>query len=49
MNTRAEIEQAFKDYRDGKFGKIEGSEERYAATEAAKATQEKTGRWEKGI
>lgn len=45
MNTWQEIEQAFADYQSGKLGAIQGSEERYAATEAAKLKQEETGRW----
>ena len=46
MNTWEEIEQAFADYRSGKLGSIEGAEERYAATEAAKQKQKETGRWQ---
>ena len=45
MNTWEEIEQAFSDYRSGKLGKIEGSEERYAATDAAKKKQKESGSW----
>ena len=36
MNTWEEIEQAFEDYRSGKMGSIEGEEERYKITQAAK-------------
>ena len=46
MNTWEEIEQAFADYHSGKLGSIEGSEERYAATKAAKKRQEETGKWQ---
>ena len=45
MNTWAEIEQAFTDYQTGKLGKIEGAEDRYAATEAAVRKQKQTGNW----
>ena len=45
MNTWEEIMQAFADYQSGKLGAIQGSEERYAATEAAKRRQKETGRW----
>lgn len=45
MNTWEEIEQAFKDYQSGKLGHIEGSEDRYAATEAAVKKQKETGTW----
>lgn len=41
MNTREEIEQAFKDYHAGRMGSIEGEEERYRATQAAKKQQMK--------
>lgn len=47
MNTWQEIEQAFKDYHSGKLGKIEGAEERYAATDAAVKKQKETGTWKK--
>ena len=47
MNTWEEIEQAFADYHSGKLGSIEGSEERHAATRAAKKRQEETGTWQK--
>ncbi len=49
MNTMAEIEQAFKDYRSGKLGRIEGAEERYLATEAAVTKQKESGSWKNGI
>lgn len=39
MNTRAEIEQAFRDYQSGVFGVIDGAEERYKVTREAKARQ----------
>ena len=39
MNTWEEIQQAYSDYQTGKLGEIEGSEERYAATEAAHKKQ----------
>ncbi len=45
MNTREEIQQAFDDYRAGRLGSIEGSEERYAATQAAKQKQKESGKW----
>ena len=45
MNTWEEIQQAFSDYRSGKLGKIQGAEERYAATEAAVQKQKKAGNW----
>ena len=45
MNTKEEIQQAFDDYRAGRLGKIEGSEERYAATEAARQKQKESGIW----
>eukprot|EP00056_Hartaetosiga_gracilis_P020607 m.20599 g.20599 ORF g.20599 m.20599 type:complete len:367 (+) comp8588_c0_seq4:171-1271(+) len=47
MNTQEEIMQAFDDYRSGKLGSIEGSEERYAKTNAAVKTQKTTGKWQK--
>ena len=40
MNTWEEIQQAYSDYQTEKLGEIEGSEERYAATEAALKKQE---------
>lgn len=46
MNTWEEIAQAFEDYQSGKLGSIEGSEERYTATEAAKKKQKESGRWQ---
>uniref|UniRef100_A0A1X7SPJ8 Pirin n=1 Tax=Amphimedon queenslandica TaxID=400682 RepID=A0A1X7SPJ8_AMPQE len=48
MNTWAEIQQAYSDYQSGKLGQIEGAEERYAATEAAKKRQKESGRWRQG-
>ena len=47
MNTNDEIYQAFDDYRSGKLGKIEGSEERYAKTDAAVSKSKQTRNWEK--
>ncbi len=49
MNTWEEIQQAFADYQSGKLGSIEGSEERYAATQAAKQKQKQTGTWQNTI
>jgi len=46
MNTQQEIQKAFQDFYSGKFGEIEGSEARRAATEAAKEQQKQTGRWD---
>ena len=46
MNTWEKI-QAYSDYQTGKLGEIEGSEERYAATEAARKKQKETGRWKR--
>eukprot|EP00455_Lapot_gusevi_P041787 TRINITY_DN4887_c0_g1_i2.p1 TRINITY_DN4887_c0_g1~~TRINITY_DN4887_c0_g1_i2.p1 ORF type:complete len:313 (-),score=89.63 TRINITY_DN4887_c0_g1_i2:144-1082(-) len=40
MTTREEIIQAFEDYQNGVMGGIEGAEERYAQTKAARATQQ---------
>jgi len=46
MNTEAEIRQAIMDYQAGKLGgKIEGAEDRYAATQKAKEAQMKNGTW----
>ncbi len=45
MNTQEEIRQAFRDYQLGKLGQIEGSEDRYAATEAAVKKQKESGSW----
>ena len=47
MNTWAEIEQAFADYQSGKLGRIEGSEARYVATEAAVKKHKESGTWNK--
>lgn len=47
MNTRAELVQAFEDYQSGKLGKIAGTEERMAQTEAARAAQRRTGTWQR--
>lgn len=47
MNTRDEIQQAFDDFRSGRMGEIEGAEERYARTEAARSAQQKAGTWSK--
>ena len=49
MNTQEEIQQAFADYRAGRLGAIEGSEDRYAATEAARQKQKETGRWKNDL
>lgn len=49
MNTWDELQQAFADYQSGKLGSIEGSEERYAATKAAKQRQKETGRWQSDL
>ena len=49
MNTKQELIQAFEDFEKGKFGEIAGKEERYAATDKAKANQHKSGRWEKEL
>lgn len=49
MNTRAEIEEAFRDYREGRLGTIEGAEERHRKTEAARQAQKKSGAWSKGV
>ena len=45
MNTWEEIEQAFRDYRSGKLGRIEGAEQRYATTQAAVKKQKESGTW----
>ena len=45
MNTWEEIEQAFSDYRSGKLGSIEGSEERHARAQRAVSKQKETGTW----
>ena len=47
MNTWEQIEEAFSDYYSGKLGKIAGSEERYAKTNAAITKQKATGSWDK--
>ena len=44
MNTAEEIQQAFADYRSGRLGEIQGAEERYRATEAARAKMIKAGK-----
>ena len=44
MNTAEEIQQAFADYRSGRLGEIQGAEERYHATEAARAKMIKAGK-----
>ena len=44
MNTAEEIQQAFADYRSGKLGQIQGAEERYQATEAARTKLIKAGK-----
>ena len=48
MNTWEEIEQAFADYQSGKLGRIEGAEERYAASQRAKQKQKESGTWQAG-
>ena len=47
MNTQQEIQQAIVDYQAGRLGHIDGAEERYAKTDAAKKTQKASGRWQK--
>lgn len=47
MNTQAEIEEAFRDYRDGRLGIIPGAEERQRKTEAARRAQQQSGAWKK--
>lgn len=47
MNTKEELMQAFEDYQAGRLGEIPGSEERYAATQAAKDSQRASGTWSK--
>ena len=47
MNTMEEIQQAFRDYQNGHFGKIAGAEERYAKTDAAVKQSKQTGNWNK--
>jgi len=47
MNTYEEIQQAFDDYRNGRLGKIDGAEERYAKTEQAKQQNKQSGNWNK--
>ena len=42
MNTWEEIQQAYADYRAGKLGAIEGSDERFAATEATRQKQKES-------
>lgn len=49
MNTQQEIMQAFEDYQAGQLGRIEGSEERMAATEAARQAQKQSGTWHKEL
>ena len=44
MNTVEEIQQAFADYQSGKLGEIQGADERYRATEAARAKMTKAGK-----
>lgn len=46
MNTREQLVQAFEDYQSGRMGSIEGARERRRATEAARAVQVQSGRWE---
>lgn len=44
MNTEEEIQQAFEDYRSGRFGKqIDGAQERQRKTQAAHDQQRRTG------
>jgi quercetin 2,3-dioxygenase len=49
MNTHEELQQAFDDYQAGRLGKIDGAEERYAATEAARAAQKGSGTWNRDL
>ena len=44
MNTVEEIQQAFADYQSGKLGEIQGGDERFRATEAARAKMIKAGK-----
>lgn len=45
MNTWDEIDQAIRDYRNGKLGTIAGIEERYEKTRNAVNRQGITGKW----
>lgn len=47
MNTQQEIQQAIIDFQAGRLGHIDGQEERYAKTDAAKRAQKVSGRWQK--
>ncbi|KAA0167331.1 hypothetical protein FNF28_02863 [Cafeteria roenbergensis] len=47
MNTREEIMDAMRDFHSGKMGDIDGARERAAATDAARTTQRRSGRWAK--
>lgn len=49
MNTWEEIDQAIRDYRNGKLGQIDGSEERYEKTRNAVEQQKSSGTWEKSL
>ena len=44
MNTAEEIRQAFADYQSGRLGAIQGSDDRYRATEAAREKMLKAGK-----
>ena len=44
MNTAEEIQQAFADFQSGRLGEIQGANERYRATEAARAKMMKAGK-----
>lgn len=41
MNTREELQQAFRDFHDGKMGELAGEQERQWMTERAKSTKQK--------
>ena len=45
MNTQEELQQAFNDYRSGKLGEIEGSDERYMKTQNAVSKAKRTGNY----
>eukprot|EP00128_Syssomonas_multiformis_P015683 Colp12_sorted_trinity150504_noHs@35552 len=49
MNTQEQIRQAFTDYQSGRFGEIEGSEERYRMTAEGRRTQQSGGKWKEEL